>query len=274
MSVLPGSAFRGQVSAVLESPALYREATNVRAYEVKFLLPEAEAREVERRLRPRLALDPHVDPAVGDSYRVTSVYFDTENFDVFRKSDGYRRRKFRIRRYGNAATVFLEQKSKSNQQVRKRRTVVTEDQIAHVVRVLTPHSALPPQRGEGKTPSVGDWPGMWFATRLAAKRLRPVCRVSYDRLALIGTTHDGPIRVTFDRAARGEVAQAPIPEAVKDGKLLLHDEVIAEFKFLGAMPAVFKSVIEGLRLSPLSVSKYRRCMEAVGLPAREGVFDA
>ena len=50
-----------------------------------------------------------------------------------------------------------------------------------------------------------------------------------------------------------------------DGPRLLEDEVITEFKFLGAMPAAFKEVVEGLRLSPRSVSKYRRCVEAVGL---------
>jgi hypothetical protein len=51
---------------------------------------------------------------------------------------------------------------------------------------------------------------------------------------------------------------------VSQGKSLLRDEVIVEFKFLGAMPTVFKSVVEGLRLLPMSVSKYRRCMEALG----------
>ena len=263
MSVLPGHSFRGQVSAVLESPALYREATDFPAYEVKFLLSEAEAREVERRLQPRLTLDPHADPALGNSYRVTSVYFDTADFDVFKRTDGYRRRKFRIRRYGVAPTLFLEQKTKSAQRVRKRRTAIADDQIAHVVRVLTPHPTLPPQRGEGEQ-SSNHWPGAWFATRLAVRRLRPVCRVSYDRLALVGTTHDGPIRVTFDRSARGERAEQLSPNVVTEGKPFLDDEVITEFKFLGAMPVVFKSVVEGLRLTPISVSKYRRCMEALG----------
>jgi hypothetical protein len=47
--------------------------------------------------------------------------------------------------------------------------------------------------------------------------------------------------------------------------VVLADEVITEFKFLGAMPTAFKDLVEGLRLAPRSVSKYRRCVEAVGL---------
>jgi hypothetical protein len=71
--------------------------------------------------------------------------------------------------------------------------------------------------------------------------------------------------VTFDRAARGAAASGHDLEHVTEGPPLLGDEVIAEFKFLGAMPAAFKEVIEGLRLNPRSVSKFRRCVEAVGL---------
>jgi hypothetical protein len=35
------------------------------------------------------------------------------------------------------------------------------------------------------------------------------------------------------------------------------------------MPGPFKAVVEDLRLTPRSVSKYRRCVEAVGLAVGE-----
>ena len=248
LSLLPNPDVYRQPPAILESPGLYRDAAESPAFEVKFLLTKAEALEVERRLRGRLAPDPHADPALGGAYRVTSVYFDTPNFDVFRRSDGYRRRKYRVRRYGDDPTVFLERKAKKQQQLRKKRTAIGLDELATL---------------EGEVPA--DWAGAWFAAQLAERGLRPVCRVSYERVALIGTCPEGPIRVTFDRAAHGAPATAVEPAPVADGPALLNDEVISEFKFLGAMPGAFKEVVEGLRLCPRSVSKFRRCVEACGL---------
>ena len=242
---------------ILESPALYRGDADVPAFEVKFLLTEAEACAVEQRLRPRLAADPHADPSSGGTYRVTSIYFDTPSFDVYRRTERYRRRKYRVRRYGDSASAFLEQKSKSAQQVRKRRTAVPLVELSELVG--------PPRL---------DWAGAWFAQQLAARGLQPVCRVSYERVALIGSCTNGPIRVTFDRSARGQKATGHGPEPVSDGVPLLHDEVIAEFKFLESMPPAFKTVVEDLRLTPRPVSKYRRCMEAVGLCSKEDGIDA
>jgi hypothetical protein len=248
LSLLPKPDVYRHPPAILVSPGLYRDEAETPAFEVKFLLTKAEAQEVERRLRGRLAPDPHADPALGGAYRVTSVYFDTANFDVYRRSPRYRRRKYRVRRYGGASTAFLERKAKRRQQVRKRRVAVPLAELAALA---------------GAAPV--DWPGAWFAEQLTKRQLRPVCRVSYERVALIGACHEGPIRVTFDRDAHGGPAANAEPESVADGPRLLADEVITEFKFLGAMPAAFKEVVEGLRLNPKSVSKYRRCVEAVGL---------
>jgi VTC domain len=248
LSLLPKPDVYRHPPAILDSPGLYRDEAETPAFEVKFLLTKAEAQEVERRLRGRLATDPYADPTLGGAYRVTSVYFDTPNFDVFRRSEGYRRRKYRVRRYGSAPTVFLERKAKKQHRIRKRR-------------VLIPLAELSTLGGE----APAEWPGAWFAEQLAKRQLRPVCRVSYERVALVGACPVGPIRVTFDRAARGGPATCVDPEHVDDGPRLLGDEVITEFKFLGAMPAAFKEVVEGLRLYPRSVSKYRRCVEAAGL---------
>lgn len=248
MSLLPRPDVFRHPPALLVSPGLYRDESETPAFEVKYLLTRAEAQEVEERLRGCLAPDPFADPALGGAYRVTSIYFDTAGFDVYSRSKGYRRRKYRVRRYGSAPTAFLERKAKKQQQVRKRRVEVPLAELATLA---------------GEAPP--EWAGAWFASQLAKRQLRPVCRVSYERIALVGAHPDGPIRVTFDRAARGAAASGHDLEHVTDGPPLLGDEVIAEFKFLGAMPAAFKEVIEGLRLNPRSVSKFRRCVEAVGL---------
>jgi VTC domain len=250
VDLIPKATANGHANGFAVSPGLFQSPGSSPAFEVKFLLTETKAVEVEQRLRSRLSPDPHADAAGG--YRVTSVYFDTPAWDVFHRSDKYRRRKYRVRRYGTSPTVFLERKSKKEQRVRKRRTAL-------------PLAELTGLSGEGPS----DWPGAWFARQVTARGLRPVCRVSYHRLALVGTCADGPIRVTFDRTAHGGTANGPTPECVADGHSLLHSEVIVEFKFLASMPVLFKDVIDGLRLGPRPVSKYRRCVEAVGL-ATEG----
>lgn len=250
MSILPDPLIRPRMPAGLESPSLYRGDNDAPAFETKFVLTEQEAREVQDRLRSRLVFDPHADPALGHAYQVTSVYFDTLEFDVYRRSKKYRRRKFRIRRYGSSSSVYCERKSKREGQVRKRRAAIPLDELPE----LTP--AAP-----------ADWAGAWFARQLAKRNLLPVCRVSYQRLALVGSSPDGPMRVTFDRAAVGCPTSSLLPDRVETGCPLLSDEVITEFKFLGAMPAPFKTAIEDLRLTPRSISKFRRCVEAAGLVA-------
>ncbi len=234
--------------AIFVSPALCEQADEKPAFEVKFLLRGADAHEVERLLQPKMMLDPHADPKLGNAYRVTSVYYDTAQYDVYHRGDGFRSRKYRIRRYGSSPTVFLERKSKREQQVKKVRTAIGVESLA----------GLEHANGD-------DWPGAWFARQVADRNLLPVCRVTYERVAYAAANADGPIRVTFDRAAHGAAAVGALPQMVDNGRPLLNDEVIVEFKFLAGMPVLFKEVIERLKLAPRSGSKYRRCADAVGL---------
>jgi hypothetical protein len=219
------------------------------AYELKFLLTEPQVREVEGRLRGHLARDPHADPTLGHAYRVTSVYFDTPRFDVYHRAAGHRVHKFRVRRYGTDPTAFLERKSKRAGRVWKRRTGVPLAEAGDL---------------------LGGAAGEWFARLLAERGLRPVCRITYERTAFVGAGPDGPIRLTFDRAARGLALALPTVEPFDGGTPLLGGGVIAEFKFLSAMPRLFKDAIEQLRLAPSGVSKYRRCVDAAGLLAGGG----
>lgn len=225
-----------------ESPALVHGAA---AYELKFVLPESLAQQVEARLAAALVPDPHADPARG-GYRVSSVYFDTPGFDVFHRGDGHREDKFRVRRYGNGSALFLEQKTKQKGCVSKRRTTVRPDDLARLA------------------DADADWSGAWFAREVRDRNLRPVCRVTYDRSAFVGTSSDGPVRATIDRHPRGREATGPRPDGT-DGVPLLAGEAVVEFKYVSALPVVFKRIIEELRLDPRGGSKYRRCATAVGL---------
>jgi hypothetical protein len=225
------------------------------AYETKFLVVEETARRLEATLRGRMTTDPHVDRS-ADSYKVTTLYFDTPEFDVYAKTPGYRTAKHRVRRYGDDAAVYLEWKSKRGQRVRKRRSVASQDDLARLA-VLA---------------DVAAWDGRWFVERIHARRLAPVCRVAYDRLALCGDSETGPIRATFDRRLRGGACSTVVLDAESPMAPLPIAGVVVEFKFTDSMPHLFREAMTQFPLTSAAASKYRACIDALGLgPARNAL---
>src|SRR5262245_34631144 len=218
------------------------------AFEMKFLLEEAQAREVERLIAGRLAPDPHGEPALGNAYRISTIYCDTPEFDVFRRLGPHRRRKYRLRRYGDESRIYLERKTKRGERVRKRRSTVGRHELA----VLSGFS------------TDSGWPGNWFHKQLVRRRLEPVCCVCYLRTAYVGTGDEGPLRLTFDRHIRGTLVRDWNLNPASEGAPVWDGLVVCEFKFRGSLPGVFKTAIEALALAPAGASKYRNCFQAAG----------
>jgi hypothetical protein len=186
---------------------------------------------------------------MGNAYLTTSLYTDTPGFDVYRRNEGYDRDKFRVRRYGAAGPVFVERKTKSGEKVRKHRAKVDAREVAHLA-----------------APSLdGEWAGRWFHSELLARRLRPVCRVAYERVAYTGVSEGGVVRLTLDRNVRGVVAGDWRLEAVGAAPELLPGRVVCEFKFRTAMPALFRGLVADMGLVPAGVSKYRLFVQSAGL---------
>lgn len=243
------------IGATIESPSLFAAGrAGPTAYELKYLLTEKQAHDVQARIAKHLSLDPFADPALGNAYLTTSVYTDTPAFDVLRRTKLLGARKYRVRRYGHTGPIFAERKTKRGDEVRKRRSPVPDGHLA-------PLSEASPCEG---------WPGEWFRRQVMARQLRPVCRVSYERVAFMGPSEVGIIRVTLDRNLRGAEANGWNPTPV-DGTLLLPGQVICEFKFRVAMPTMFKVIVANLGLAPATVSKYRTFMGSVRPEDRGGV---
>ena len=160
--------------------------TRSRSRELKFLVEAETAPAVLAWARHRLGPDPHGSGDHLDAYRVTSLYFDTEQLDVYHRRGSYRRGKYRVRRYDHAEVLFLERKLRTDRVLIKRRTEVSFDGLLAL-------------SGNHHGP---EWAGHWFRRRLAARELQPVCQVSYDRVARIGETPLGLARLTCDRDLR------------------------------------------------------------------------
>jgi len=112
------------------------------ARELKFVVEPDVAVELRRWARTHLDADTHGAGTFGDEYQTTSVYFDTDAYDVFYSQGSFGRSKYRIRRYGDEETVFLERKLRRPAVLAKRRTSLSLMAL--------------PQLAE---PAVEAWPG-------------------------------------------------------------------------------------------------------------------
>ncbi len=233
---------------VLMSPSLQTSSqAAAHAYELKFLLPEAAARELQNWAAANLSVDAFANSECDNSYQTTTLYLDTAALDLFHQAKQFRGRKYRLRRYGQESTIFLERKRRRGDRVRKRRTSVAEHELSFVA-VQQPRAGQPEE---------------WFCQKIAKHELQPSCCVTYERAAFMKMGTTGPLRLTFDRRIRGVRANDWSVLPVSDGAEILAGEVICEFKFRETLPALFQQVIEAMQLQPASVSKYRRLMQAV-----------
>ncbi len=232
------------------SPSLLTPIAGAPSFELKFLLSDALAEQVEAWSRQHLAFDPHADAALGNAYRIHSLYLDTVALDVYHRAPKYGRRKFRIRRYGTERGLYLERKTRSGDRVAKRRTFLPDTELLHL------------QNGHMDSA----WAGHWFHRRLVARRLQPVCQITYDRVAHVGASAEGPLRLTLDR----HVSCAPVRDwqvgEVHHGLALFQGQIVLELKYRSAsLPVLFKRLLGEFKLCPRPASKYRRAIEAWGL---------
>jgi hypothetical protein len=216
------------------------------AYELKFLLTELEAARAEAWARQRLTPDPH---GTRGTYLTTTLYLDTALFDIYHKSPGYRRSKYRLRRYGSSWLLHLERKKRRGDRVRKQRESLP---LAVLPRLLDPDAA-----------------GTWFGPRVRERLLRPSCLLSYRRTAFTGATPDGAMRLTLDRDVVGKAASDWTVPAGVEGLELFSGEAILELKFRAVLPGLFRELLGELPTIAAGRSKYTRCVEAWDL-TREG----
>ena len=188
--------------------------TRASASEIKFLLDEGQAPAIRAWARANLQPDPHGGGPFTDAYTTSTLYFDTRQLDVFNRRSSFGRAKYRVRRYGDATSVFFERKLRQPGVLIKRRTLDSIDAM---------------QRLEQDEADAG-WVGHWFHRRLLARRLRPVCQVTYDRTARVASTAEGLVRLTLDGNLRAASIGAPafVPDA---GEPFLAGHNILELKY-------------------------------------------
>jgi VTC domain len=227
--------------------------TAVATSEIKFLIQPRLALQVREWARTYFKPDPHGEGPYGDEYDSSTLYFDTRQLDVFYRRASHGRAKYRVRRYGDAGKIFLERKLRKPGILIKRRTAGSVDAL-HLL----------------KAPDlVHGWYGEWFHRRLLLRRLRPVCQVSYHRLARTLESPDGTARLTLDSALRVKaVDEARFNDA--PGIPFLESHLILELKYGVRLPAMGRRLVEEFALTAQTASKYRLGIAALEQRAAYG----
>lgn len=230
------------------SPSLNSRENREFASEMKFLISPDLAEQIRGWARAYLSPDPYAGGEDGDRYQITSLYFDTESFDVFHRRGSYGRSKFRIRRYGLGEVAFLERKLRTRGLLTKRRSTAKLDELDRLSE---------PEFTKG-------WTGYWFHRRLLARNLNAVCQISYLRTARVAMTPYGPIRLTLDDNLHALPA-AGIWFSEQEATPIMNDQIVLELKFRYGMPALFKYLVQEFALMPRPFSKYRLAAATLNL---------
>ena len=217
--------------------------------EMKFVISPAQAEGIRDWARVNLTPDAHAGGAAGDEYRVTSLYLDTEDLAVFERRGSYGRSKYRVRRYGASDLIFLERKLKTRNRVGKMRSMVDAGELALLERAESPKK----------------WAGHWFHQRVQVRGLAPVCQISYSRMARMGMSGSGPIRLTVDEDLRAVPVDRYAFAPVDAGVVLSPDQRILELKYKAEIPGLFKELMQQFDLRPQPSSKYRLAVAALEL---------
>jgi hypothetical protein len=89
--------------------------------------------------------------------------------------------------------------------------------------------------------------------------------MSYDRVARIGVSVTGPVRMTIDTNLR----VLPMPDRAlipSVGFPLLEDKCIIEVKYRRQLPVIFLDMIAEFKIERQKVSKYRVGLSALDFP--------
>lgn len=188
----------------------------------------------------------HTRPDAYPKYTICNVYYDTENYDLIRRSleKPIYKEKLRVRSYGTPADngkVFIEIKKKFKGIVYKRRICTSASEAVRYLRT-----------GLIRLDSQIKREIDWFIKRYD---LIPAAYIRYDREAYSGT-EDADLRITFDRNIRGRNWNIDLRSG-QDGDLIIpEDKILLELKIPGAAPMWLAELLEACRIYPVSFSKY------------------
>ncbi|MBQ3549369.1 MAG: polyphosphate polymerase domain-containing protein [Clostridia bacterium] len=233
--------------------------TNFRRREIKFLITEAEAKEILLFMSDKIVPD-----AYGKS-TVKSLYFDTPSFRLIRRSleKPIYKEKFRLRCYGDfndKTKVFAEIKKKYKSVVYKRRIVLNEAEMLSFLENGPP---------DGNDPTEKEI--SFFFKRY--ENLKPAMLISCEREAYFAKNDDG-LRFTFDRNIVYRDHDLSLQSERYGTPVMNEGQVLMEVKAEGALPLWVCRMLSERKMYKQSFSKYGRAYIDTLLKAKIAVQTA
>lgn len=226
-------------------------------YELKYWCSHERAQELLHELHGELEPDPHSDP----NYTVTSLYFDTPDYEYFlERIEGIKNRvKFRLRRYDDTREGFAELKGRKGRRILKRRLPLSADDLAAVAR-----GGLAPL--EAAAEEQRSLTAVLMLHEFVAREIAPSVITRYERAAYFLHT-DPLVRVTLDTALVGWGEDLAETFLAGDAATRLmvppasEAPAILEVKVSGPIPAVIARALRRVGLVRTNISKYCLAVE-------------
>ena len=211
-----------------------------RRTEKKYLLTTDQFTSITNSLSARMAQDEF------GRHTISSVYYDTPDFSLIRRSLEHPvfKEKLRLRGYTDSCMVFPEIKQKYKGVVYKRRIAcMPEDWLR-----IQQGAILP-----GQSEQIQRELQMMF---LRYPALAPAVYIAYDRTAYYEP--ETGLRITFDERLRARDHHLDVHVQSGCTPILSPGEVVMEVKFPGSAPLWLAQLLSDCRVYPVSLSKYGR----------------
>jgi hypothetical protein len=217
---------------------------NIR-YEYKYLISYREYLIIKDYIKFTLPND-----RSGEKYSISSIYFDTANFDMYKqKSDGlFEHNKIRLRQYSDSFNpnekIYLESKQKRElAQIKKRISFENIDAFKKYMQ-------------EPKND--------YFYNLNQTTPLKPIVNVIYDREAYEDLIDNKRLRVTFDSNLRAESPE--LTTKLKQNPILTNPKfspyILMEIKYSKRkLPDFINKLLKKFQLQNETFSKYAYCFE-------------
>ena len=221
-------------------------------HELKYLVNQAEYRQLQTVLRSLLGHDAHAGPDGG--YHIRSLYMDDLYHTAYRqKMAGVEvRKKYRVRIYNCKGThIALECKHKNGAYVYKESVPLTRGEYTALCRGDCGFLLRKPQ------PMATQ-----FFLEARANLIRPRVIVAYDREAFVNDV--GTVRITFDKALTAMEPRQDLFDPQAPGyHVLPPGQMILEVKFTGILPEYIQSIFRAYSFVRTSASKFCLCADQV-----------
>lgn len=238
--------------------------------ELKYLLSEERALAVRDFVRSHLELDEYSVDKPNYSYRIHSLYLDSDEMTTYWETiNGVKNRfKLRLRYYDDRpdSPVFFEIKRRVNEAILKQRGGVRRPAVEWLLagHLPEPEHLLSPDNARQLVALQK------FSQLMLSIRASPKAHVTYFREAWV-STHDNSIRVTMDRNVYCSPEfttslRTDLTNPVKP----FGNKVILELKFTGRFPNWFRTMVETFDLVRGPAAKYADGVELLGVHLFKG----